>query len=93
MFNEVMKSVMKSVSPNSELLTNLSDENNFQKRKIKSSHEQEIKKLKNENPTLREKILTQLKITENLSGNNEGKMTNTPIKDKTKQNSDFNTLF
>ena len=52
---------MKSVTPNSELLTNLSDENNSEKMKIKSL-EEEIKNLKNENTTLRENILTQLKI-------------------------------
>ena len=36
---------MKSVTPNSELLTTLSDENNFEKTKIKSP-EEEIKSLK-----------------------------------------------
>ena len=41
---------MKSVTPNSEFLTSLSDENNFEKKKIKSL-EEEIKKLKNENTT------------------------------------------
>ena len=75
---------MKSVTPNSELLTSLSDENNFEKMKIKSL-EEEIKNLKNENTTLRENILTQLKIIENLSGNNHRSTTNTPIIDKTKQ--------
>ena len=80
---------MKSVTPNSELLTSLSDENNFEKTKIKSL-EEEIKKLMNENITLRENILTQHKIIQNLSGNNDGNTTNTPIKDKTKQNNDFN---
>ena len=63
---------MKSVTPNSELLTSLPDENNFEKTKTKSL-EEEIKKLKNENTTLRENILTQLKIIENLSGNNDKK--------------------
>ena len=52
---------MKSVTPNSEFLTSLSNENNFEKKKIKSL-EEEIKKLKNENTTLRENILTQLKL-------------------------------
>ena len=52
------------------------------KTKIKSLDE-DIKKLKNENTTLREKILTQLKIIENLSGNNNRNTTNTPIMDKT----------
>ena len=56
-----MKSVMKSFSPNAELLTSLSDENIFQKMKIKSL-EEDFKKLKNENTTLRENILTQLII-------------------------------
>ena len=53
------------------------------KSKIKSL-EEEIKKLKNENTTLRENILTQLKIIENLSKNNDRSTTNTPIIDKTK---------
>ena len=52
------------------------------KTKIKSLDE-DIKKLKNENTTLREKILTQLKIIENLSGNNDRNTTNTPIMVKT----------
>ena len=51
--------------------------------KIKSL-EKEIKKLKNENTTLRENILTQLKIIENLSKNNDRSTTKTPIIDKTK---------
>ena len=54
----------------------------LKKTKIKSLDE-DIKKLKNENTTLREKILTQLKIIENLSGNNDRNTTNTPIMDKT----------
>ena len=59
------------------------------KTKIKSL-EEEIKKLKNENTTLRENILIQLKIIENLSGNNDRSTTNTPITGKTKQKNDFN---
>ena len=88
-FKHYVNDSMKSVTPNSELLTSLSDENNFEKTKIKSL-EEEIKKLMNENITLRENTLTQHKIFENLSGNNDGNTTNTPIKDKTKQNNDFN---
>ena len=53
-----------------ELLTSLSNENIFEKTKIKSL-EEEMKKLKNENTTFRESILTQLKIIENLSGNKQ----------------------
>ena len=121
---------MKSVTPNWKLLTILSGENNFEKSKIKLL-EEEIKKLKNENATFRENILTQLnpfvrnapflyplKISENptvfwcfqevekgcignewvktihsLSGNNDRNKTNTPIKDKTKQNNDFNIIL
>ena len=78
---DYVNDIMKSVNPNSELLTSLSDENNFEKTKTKSL-EEEIKKLKNENTSLKENILTQLKITENLSGNNDRK--NTPIIGKTK---------
>ena len=57
--------------------------------KIKSL-EEEIKKLKNENTTFRENILTQLKIIENVSGYNDRSTTNTSIIDKTKQKNDFN---
>ena len=57
--------------------------------KIKSL-EEEIKKLKYENITLRENILNQLIIIENLSGNSDRSTTNTPIIDKTKQKNDFN---
>ena len=52
--------------------------------------EEEIKNLKNENTTLRENILTQLKIIENLSGSNDKNTINTSIIDKTKQKNDFN---
>ena len=88
-FKHYVNDIMKSVTPNSELLTSLSDENNFEKTKIKSL-EEELKKLKNENATLTENILTQLKIVENLSGNNDRNTTNTSIIDKTKKKSDFN---
>ena len=49
----------------------------------------EIKKLKNENTTLRENILTNFKIIDNLSGNNDRNTTNTPIIDIIKQKNDF----
>ena len=75
---------MKSVIPNSELLARLSDENNFEKTKIKLLAEK-IKKLKNENTTLRENILTHLKVIENLPGNSDRNTTNTLIIDNTKQ--------
>ena len=63
---------MESVTPNSELLASLFDENNFEKTKIKPV-EEEIEKLKNENSTLKENMLTQRKVIENLSGSNEKK--------------------
>ena len=88
-FKHYVNVIMKSVTPNSELLTSLSDENNCEKMKIKSL-EEEIKNLKSENTTLRENILTQLKNIENLSGNNDRRTANTPIIDKTKQKNDFN---
>ena len=69
-------------------VTSLSNENNFEKIKIKSL-EEEIKMLKNENITLKENVLTQLKIIENLSGNKNRSTTNTPIIDKTRQRNDF----
>ena len=56
-FKHYVNVIMKSVTPNSELLTSLSDENNCEKMKFKSL-EEEIKNLKNENTTLRENILT-----------------------------------
>ena len=54
-------------------------------KKKKKSLEEEIKKLKKENTNLGEKILTQLKVIENLSGNNDRSTKNTPIIHKTKQ--------
>ena len=64
-------------------LRSLSDENDFKKSKIKLP-EEEIKKLK-ENTTLRGNILTQIKIIQNFSDDNNRNTTNTPIIDKTKQ--------
>ena len=78
-FRYYVNDIVKLVTP----VTSFSDENNFEKMKIKSL-EKEIKKLKNENTTLRKNILTQLKIIENLSKNNDRSTTNTPIIDKTK---------
>ena len=74
-FKHYVNDTMKSVTSNSELLTSLSDKNNWEKMKIKSL-EEDIKNLKNENTTLRGYILTQLKIIENLSGNNDRSTTN-----------------
>ena len=78
-FRYYVNDIVKLVTP----VTSFSDEKNFEEMKIKSL-EKEIKKLKNENTTLRENILTQLKIIENLSKNNDRSTTNTPIIDKTK---------
>ena len=78
-FRYYVNDIVKLVTP----VTSFSDENNFEKMKIKSL-EKEIKKLKNENTTLRKNILTQLKIIENLSKDNDRSTTNTPIIDKTK---------
>ena len=83
-FKHYLYDIIKLVTP----VRSLSDENNFKKTKIKSL-EEEIKKLKNENTTLRENILTQLKIIENLSGNNDRNTTNTPIIDTIKQKNGF----
>ena len=52
-FMDHVNDIMKSVNPNSELLTSPSDENNFEKTKIKL-FEEKIKKLKNENTSLKE---------------------------------------
>ena len=65
-------------------VTSLFDETNFEKTKIKWL-EEEIKKLKDENTTLRENILIQLKIIQTLSSNNNSSRAKTPIIDKTKQ--------
>ena len=83
-FKHYVNYTVKLVTPK----TSLSNENNFEKIKIKSL-EEEIKKFKNENITLKESILTQLKIIENLSGNKNRSTTNTPIIAKTKQRNDF----
>ena len=79
-FKHNVNDIIKSRTP----VTSLSDETNFEKTKIKSL-EEEIKKLKDENTTLRENILIQLKIIQTLSCNNNRSRANTPIIDKTKQ--------
>ena len=70
-FKHYVNDIKKSVTPNSEILTRLSDENIFKKKKKIKSLEEEMKELKNRNATLRENMVTQLKIIENFSGNNE----------------------
>ena len=59
-FKHYVNDIMQSVTPNLELLASLSDEKSSAKTEIKS-REQEMKKLKNENTTFRENILTQFK--------------------------------
>ena len=61
-----MNDIIKTITPSSELVTNLSKDNVFLKVKIKSLKE-EIKSPKTENGNLKGDIKTQLKVIENLS--------------------------
>ena len=59
-----MNDIIKTITPSSEMVTNLSNDNVFLQTKIKLL-EEEIKSLKNSN--LEGDIKTQLKVIENLS--------------------------
>ena len=61
-----MNDIIKTITPSSEMVTNLSDDNVSLQTKIKSL-EEEIKGLKNENSNLKCDIMTQLNVIENLS--------------------------
>ena len=65
-FKHYMNDIIKTISPSSEMVTNLSNYNVSFQTKIKSL-EEEIKSLKNENSNLKDDIKTQLKVIENLS--------------------------
>ena len=58
-FNHYMNDIIKTVTPSSEMVTNLSNDNVSLQMKIKSL-EEEIKSLKNENGNLKGDIKTQL---------------------------------
>ena len=65
-FKHYMNDIIKRITPSSEMVTNLSNDNVSLQTKIKSL-EEEIKSLKNENSNLTGDIKTQLKVIENLS--------------------------
>ena len=65
-FKHYINDIIKTITPSSEMITNLSNDNVSLKTKIKSL-EEEIKSLKNENNNLKGDIKTQLKVIENLS--------------------------
>ena len=65
-FKHHMNDIIKTITPSSEMVTNLSNDNVSLQTKIKSL-EEEIKSLKNENSNLKDDIKTQLKVIENLS--------------------------
>ena len=65
-FKHYMNDIIKRITPSSEMVTNLSNDNVSLQTKIKSL-EEEIKSLKNENSNLKGDIKTQLKVIENLS--------------------------
>ena len=65
-FKHHMNDIIKRITPSSEMVTNLSNDNVSLQTKIKSL-EEEIKSLKNENSNLTGDIKTQLKVIENLS--------------------------
>ena len=61
-----MNNPVKTITPSSEMVTNLSIDNVSLQTKIKSL-EEEIKSRKTENSNLKDDIKTQLKVIENLS--------------------------
>ena len=61
-----MNDLIKTITPRSDMVTNLWNDNVSLQTKIKSL-EQEIKSLKNENSNLKGDIQTQIKVIENLS--------------------------
>ena len=61
-----MNDIIKTITPSSEMVTNLSNDNVSLQMKIKSL-EEEIRSNKNENSNLKGDIKTQLKVIENLS--------------------------
>ena len=63
-FKHYMNDIIKTITPSSEMVTNLSNDNVSLQTKIKS-FEEEIKGLKNENSNLKGDIKTQLKVIEN----------------------------
>ena len=65
-FKYYMNNIIKTITPSSELVTNLSSDMVSLQTKIKSL-EEEIKSLKNENSNLRDNIKAQLYVIENLS--------------------------
>ena len=65
-FQHYMNDMIKTITPSSEMVTNLTNGNVSLQTKIKSL-EDEIKSLKNENTSLKGDIKTQLKVMENIS--------------------------
>ena len=61
-----MNGIIKTITPSSELVTNLSNDIVSLQTKIQSL-EEEITNLKNENSNLKGDMKTQLKVNENLS--------------------------
>ena len=87
-----MNDVIKAITPSSEMVTNLSNDNVSLQTKIKSL-EEEIKSLKNENSNLKGDIKTQLKVTENLSRfENRHCEDSIANKDKVNENCESNDL-
>ena len=87
-----MNDIIKTITPSSEMVTNLSNDNVSLQTKIKSL-EEEIKSLKNENSNLKGEIKTQLKVIENLSRfENRHCEDSIANKDKVNENCESNDL-
>ena len=65
-FKYYINDIIKTITPNPDLVTDLSNENTSLTRKI-TLLEEEIKTLKDENSNLKDNIKTQLTVIENLS--------------------------
>ena len=85
-----MNDIIKTITPSSEMVTNLSNDNVSLQMKIKSL-EEEIRSNKNENSNLKGDIKTQLKVIENLSRfENRHCKDSIANKDKVNVNYEFN---
>ena len=85
-----MNDIIKTITPSSEMVTNLSNDNVSLQTKIKSL-EEEIKSLKNESSNLKGGMKTQLKVIENLSRfENRHCKDSIANKDKVNVNYEFN---
>ena len=84
-FKHYVNDIIETITPSSDLIKNLSNENVSKQKKIEMLQE-EIKLLRNENISLKEDIKTQIKAIENLSDYHKRKREDNNNEDKINQN-------